>query len=127
MTSNMDVRSTRLIDHKQLIDNAGYAMGELGNLVSSFETTLIDSSQDTTFTTNATLRAQDLDLISQTVNELRGLLIRIASQTPENVNISYNKTLGPIRLEGLRQTLLTGPSSPQEQPHRQPSAIQLFD
>ena len=78
-------------------------------------------------TEDAVLCAQDLDLISQIITELRGLLNRIASQTPENLQVSLDDVLHPVRLERLRQTLLSGPSAPQEQPCQQPDAIHLFD
>lgn len=127
MTSQTEHKVTHLIDQKKLIENTAFAMGELGNIVSRFEAALTEKSQNGQLTEDVVLCAQDLDLISQIITELRGLLNRIASQTPENFQVSLDDVLHPVRLERLRQTLLSGPSAPQEQPCQQPDAIHLFD
>jgi len=127
MSSNFDVNLTCQIDHKQLLENTALAMNELSIIVRRFEAGFIDAPQEVSSSQGAGLRAQDLDLISQTVIELRDFLALLASRTPENLRAPLNEVLGSIRLARVRQILLSGSSAPPAKPHHQSYTIQLFE
>ena len=127
MSSDFDVNLTSQIDHKQLLENTALAMNELSIIVRRFEASLIDAPQEVPFSEGAVLRAQDLDLISQTVVELGDFLARLASRTPENLRAPLNEVLGSIRLARVRQILLSGSSAPLAKPYHQSHTIQLFE
>ena len=127
MSSDFDVNLTYQIDHKQLLENTALAMTELSIIVRRFEASLIDAPQEVPFSEGAFLRAQDLDLISQTVVELGDFLTRLASRTPENLRAPLNEVLGSIRLARVRQILLSGSSALSAKPHNQSHTIQLFE
>ena len=127
MSSDFDVNLTYQIDHKQLLENTALAMTELSIIVRRFEASLIDAPQEVPFSEDAFLRAQDLDLISQTVIELGDFLARLASRTPENLRAPLNEVLGSIRLAHVRQILLSGSSALSAKPHNQSHTIQLFE
>jgi hypothetical protein len=115
------------IDSTRLIEKTAVALGELGILVYDLEEALIGSLHDARLDQNKALLAQDIDLISQTVSELNALLARMALHTPNNLHLSVKDIVEPIKLERLRQLILSEGKTVQGLRRKHPEAMQLFE
>lgn len=120
--------ATQMIEKKRIIKNTASALEGLGGLIDGLEDRLLGAPLSKGMAPYLSVHHQDIDLISQTVEELRHLLLRLASVTCETERISVNDIITPIRLERLRTIVLSGaavldgPSS-----RNASSSMQLFD
>jgi hypothetical protein len=118
----------QMIEKKQVIKNTASALEGLSGLIDSLEKRLLGVPHNIAKAPDLSIHHQDIDLISQTVEELRHLLLRLASITSETERISVDDVIIPIRLERLRAIVLSGAAvSDGLSSHNASSSMQLFD
>lgn len=128
MKANENTIPSQVVASKYVIQNTAIALDALGGRVKKLEERLLNSISEPLCEAQASTAYQDIDLVLQTIEELRNLLARIALQTCENDRILIDDTINPIRLESLRSAIMAGCQPSKKAPFPiEPNPMEFFD
>lgn len=105
----MNVRSQITITSpariKNLLEKTAQSLKDTGALVVALENDLLDQRVLPHATVAVQTDLQAIDLLTQTLDEIHGVLARIANDMPPELTICQDRILRPIKLEALRHRL----------------------
>ncbi|WP_375254825.1 hypothetical protein [Yoonia sp.] len=114
------------IGTQDLLRNSAHVFGEISHLLSEMEVRLDRETGTSGISANALL-GQDFDLLSQTVEELRDMFLRLSEISEIDSPVSYADVLAPIKVARLRDLMGTANSPlPSLQRKVDKPLIQLF-
>ena len=128
MNAHDNTIPSQVVASKYVIQNTAIALEALGGRVRKLEEKLLKSITEPLCEAQASTAYQDIDLVLQTIDELRNLLDRIALQTCENDQVLIDDTINPIRLESLRRSIMAGCHASRKAPFpTEPNPMEFFD